>query len=133
MRNCWSMSRHTILVMVVSMKKKWLYAVSLLRAQNAFTFGLSRTCFNCGSARGGGSGYYSPTCIKLAVFCYIMTVQNVVYVVCINLYTLYETPYTVAWRPVATQRPLRQKLETATEERRFLCGRCRSVIRRTIN
>jgi hypothetical protein len=26
--------------------------------------------------------------MKLAVFCYIMTVQNVVYVLCINLYKL---------------------------------------------
>jgi hypothetical protein len=37
MRNCWSMSRYTIPVMVVTMKKG-------LRAQNTFTFGLSRTC-----------------------------------------------------------------------------------------
>jgi hypothetical protein len=43
---------------------------------------------NCGSARGGGLGYYSTTCIKLVMFCYIMTVQNVVYVLCINLYSL---------------------------------------------
>jgi hypothetical protein len=55
MRNCWSMSRYTILVMVISMKKK---------------------------------GPYTVTCIKLAVFCYIMTVQTVVYVLCINLYHL---------------------------------------------
>jgi hypothetical protein len=59
------MSRYTIPVMVVSMKK----------------------------------GPYTVMCIKLAVFCYIMTVQNVEYVVCINLYTLsklkssFETPY----------------------------------------
>jgi hypothetical protein len=33
-------------------------------------------------------GPYTVTCIKLAVFCYIMTVQNVVYDLCINLYTL---------------------------------------------
>jgi hypothetical protein len=38
------MSRYTILIMVVSMKKKGPYTVSLLRAQNTFTFGLSRTC-----------------------------------------------------------------------------------------
>jgi hypothetical protein len=45
---------------------------------------------NCGSACGGGSsiGYYSTECIKLAVFCYIMAVQSIVYVLCINLYTL---------------------------------------------
>jgi hypothetical protein len=36
----------------------------------------------------GGIGYYSTTCMKLGVFCYIMTVQNVVYVLCINLYKL---------------------------------------------
>jgi hypothetical protein len=56
MRNCWNMSRYTIPVMVVSMKKK--------------------------------KGPYAVTCIKLAVFCYIMTGQNVVYVLCINVYTL---------------------------------------------
>jgi hypothetical protein len=33
-------------------------------------------------------GPYAVTCIKLAVFCYIMTIQNFVYVLCINLYTL---------------------------------------------
>jgi hypothetical protein len=55
LRNCWSMSRYTIPVMVVSMKKK---------------------------------GPYTITCIKLAAFSYIMTVQNVVYVLCVNLYTL---------------------------------------------
>ena len=44
--------------------------------------------FNCWSARGDGIGYYSTTCMKLRVFCYIMTVQNVVYVLCINLYKL---------------------------------------------
>jgi hypothetical protein len=49
------MSRYTIPVMVVSMKKK---------------------------------GPYTVTCIKLAVFCYIMTFKNVVYVLCINVYTL---------------------------------------------
>jgi hypothetical protein len=49
------MSRYTIPVMVVSMKKK---------------------------------GPYTVTCIKLAVCCYIMTVQYVVYVLCINLYAL---------------------------------------------
>jgi hypothetical protein len=49
------MSRYTIPVMVVSMKKK---------------------------------GPYTVTCIKLAVFCYIMTLHNVVYVLCTNLYTL---------------------------------------------
>jgi hypothetical protein len=31
--------------------------------------------FNYGSARGGGTGYYSTTCIKLGVFSYIMTVK----------------------------------------------------------
>jgi hypothetical protein len=35
---------------------------------------------NCGSGGGGSIGYYSTTCIKLAVLCYIMTVQSVVYV-----------------------------------------------------
>jgi hypothetical protein len=49
------MSRYTIPVMVVSMKKK---------------------------------GPYTVTCIKLAGFRYIMRVQNLVYVLCINLYTL---------------------------------------------
>jgi hypothetical protein len=43
---------------------------------------------NCGSVRGGCTGYYSTTCIKLAMFCYIMTIQNVVHVPCINLYIL---------------------------------------------
>jgi hypothetical protein len=43
MRNCWSLSIYTIPAMVVSMKKKGLYTVSLPRAQNTFTFGLSRT------------------------------------------------------------------------------------------
>jgi hypothetical protein len=43
---------------------------------------------NCGSARGEGIAYYSTTCIELAMFFYIITVQNVVYVLCINLYTL---------------------------------------------
>jgi hypothetical protein len=33
-------------------------------------------------------GPYTVRCIKLSVFCYIMTVQNVVYVLCINLYVL---------------------------------------------
>jgi hypothetical protein len=33
-------------------------------------------------------GPYTITCIKLAAFSYIMTVQNVVYVLYINLYTL---------------------------------------------
>jgi hypothetical protein len=47
MRNCWSMSRYMMPVMVVSMKKK---------------------------------GPYTVMGIKLAVFCYIMTLQNVVYV-----------------------------------------------------
>jgi hypothetical protein len=28
------------------------------------------------------------TCIELALLCYILTVQNVVYALCINLYTL---------------------------------------------
>jgi hypothetical protein len=37
-------SRYTIPVMVVSMKKKGPYNLSLLRAQNTFTFGLLRTC-----------------------------------------------------------------------------------------
>jgi hypothetical protein len=32
-------------------------------------------------------GPYTVTCIKLAVFCYIMTAQNVVYVLCINSFT----------------------------------------------
>jgi hypothetical protein len=40
MRNCWSMSRYTMLVMVFSMKKKGPCTLSLLRAQNTFTFGL---------------------------------------------------------------------------------------------
>jgi hypothetical protein len=40
MRNCWSMSRYTIPVMVVSMKKKGLYTLSLLRAQKTFSSGL---------------------------------------------------------------------------------------------
>jgi hypothetical protein len=44
MSNCWSMSRYTIPVMVVSVKKKGPCTVSLMRAQNTFTFGLSRTC-----------------------------------------------------------------------------------------
>jgi hypothetical protein len=44
--------------------------------------------FNGESASGGGIGYYRITCIKLAMFCYTMTVQNVVYVLDINLYTL---------------------------------------------
>jgi hypothetical protein len=44
MRNCWSLSRYAIQVMVVSMKK---------------------------------NGPCAVTCIKLAVFCYIMTVRNV--------------------------------------------------------
>jgi hypothetical protein len=44
MRNCWNMSRYTIPIMVASMKKKWPYTLSLLRAQNTFTFGLSRRC-----------------------------------------------------------------------------------------
>jgi hypothetical protein len=38
------MSRYTILVMAVSMNKKGPYTLSLLRAQNTFTFELSRTC-----------------------------------------------------------------------------------------
>jgi hypothetical protein len=49
------MSRYTIPVMVVSMKKK---------------------------------GPYTVTWITLAVFGYTMTVHNVVYALCINLYTL---------------------------------------------
>jgi hypothetical protein len=44
MRNYWSMSRYTIPVMVVSMKKRGPYTLSLLMAQNTFTFGLSQTC-----------------------------------------------------------------------------------------
>ena len=44
--------------------------------------------FNCGSAFGGGIGYYGTMCTKLGVFCYIMIVQNVVYILCINLYKL---------------------------------------------
>jgi hypothetical protein len=44
--------------------------------------------FNCGSARGGGIGHYSTTCFKLVMFCYIMTVQNVVYALCTNVYNL---------------------------------------------
>jgi len=55
MRNSWSMSRYTIPVMVVSMKKK---------------------------------GPYTLSEVKLGVFCYILTVKNVVYVLCINFYTL---------------------------------------------
>jgi hypothetical protein len=47
----------------------------------------SQLDYNCESARDGGIGYYSTTCIKLEMFCYIMTVQNVC-VLCINLYTL---------------------------------------------
>jgi hypothetical protein len=43
--------------------------------------------FTCRRARGGGIGYYSIKCIKLARFWYIMT-SNVEYVLCINLYTL---------------------------------------------
>jgi hypothetical protein len=35
---------YTIPIMAVFMKKKWLYALSLLWAQNKFTFGLTRTC-----------------------------------------------------------------------------------------
>jgi hypothetical protein len=42
MRDCWSMFRYTIPVMVVPIKKG-PYTLSLLRAQNTFTVGLSRT------------------------------------------------------------------------------------------
>jgi hypothetical protein len=56
---------------------------------------------SCGSGGGGSIGYYSTTCIKFAVFFYIMTVQNVVYVLCINCIlfqsckALFETPYII--------------------------------------
>jgi hypothetical protein len=42
--------------------------------------------FNCGRAF---IKYYSTTCLmKRAIFCYIMTVQTVVYVLCIHFQTL---------------------------------------------
>jgi hypothetical protein len=50
---------------------------------------------NCGRARGRGIGlekystqYYSTTCIKLAMVCYILRVQNIMYILCINEYAL---------------------------------------------
>jgi hypothetical protein len=63
-----------------------------------YAFESSYLDFNCGSTCSGGIGYYSTTCIRLAMFCYIMTVQNVVYVLCINFISfqnckdLFETP-----------------------------------------
>jgi hypothetical protein len=44
--------------------------------------------FNRERDRGGGTGYYSTTRIKLAMFCYIMTVRNVVHVLCIEAISL---------------------------------------------
>jgi hypothetical protein len=43
------------------------------------------------------------TCVKLAVVCYIMTVQNVVYVLCIHLYNLSKKVKLVLKQPVYIQ------------------------------
>jgi hypothetical protein len=50
----------------------------------------------CKVGRGGGYRVFQKelykralkTKVKLGVFCYILTIQNVVYVLCINLYKL---------------------------------------------
>jgi hypothetical protein len=60
------------------------------------TYESSHLDFNCRGAHGGCIGYYSTTCIKLAMFCYIITVKNVLYVLCINLYKLPQL-YSSIW------------------------------------
>jgi hypothetical protein len=64
------------------------------------TYESSHLDFNCESAYSGGIEYYSIMCIKLTIFCYIMTVKNVVYVFCINLYTLSKLQSAFMKRPV---------------------------------
>jgi hypothetical protein len=59
--------------------------VSLNR--NTYDNTLNHLHVNYGNACGGGIGHYSTTCIKLAMFCYIMTIQFDVYAHCIHLYT----------------------------------------------
>jgi hypothetical protein len=62
--------------------------VAYFVSSNQNTVSILCTCESIGNIRGGVILYYSTTCIKLAMLCSIMTVQNVVYALCINLYNL---------------------------------------------
>jgi hypothetical protein len=53
-----------------------------------YTIEVNHIYFNCGDAHESGIGNYSTTYIKLAILYYSVTVQNVVYALCINLDTL---------------------------------------------